>query len=124
MVYVLEPTFVLRIRATVEKVERYGLHSLSCTKSGAHFSRHAIHNSLIKQTLRSLDVLSMLELRGLYRTDSNCSDGVTMIAWEMRKQLVWDVTVVDAPSRLNQGSLCNPEPPPSRPSVKLRSIAN
>ena len=28
----------------------------------------------------------------------------------MDKQLVWDVTVVDAlaPSRLNQGSLCNP----------------
>ena len=35
-----------------------------------------------------------------------------MIPWEMGKQLVpfWDVTVVDAlgPSRLNQGSLCNP----------------
>ena len=33
-----------------------------------------------------------------------------MIPWEMGKQLVWDVTPVDAlaPSRLNQGSLCNP----------------
>ena len=33
-----------------------------------------------------------------------------MIPWEMGKQLVWDVKVVDAlaPSRLNQGSLCNP----------------
>ena len=33
-----------------------------------------------------------------------------MIPWEMGKQLVWDVAVVDAlaPSRLNQGSLCNP----------------
>ena len=29
----------------------------------------------------------------------------------MGEQVVWDVTVVDAfaPSRLNQGSLCNPE---------------
>ena len=37
-------------------------------------------------------------------------DGVAMIPWEMGKQLVGDVTVVDAlaPSRLNQGSLCNP----------------
>ena len=33
-----------------------------------------------------------------------------MIPWEIGKQLVWDATVVDAraPSRLNQGSLCNP----------------
>ena len=33
-----------------------------------------------------------------------------MIPWEMCKQLVWDVTGVDAlaPSRLKQGSLCNP----------------
>ena len=33
-----------------------------------------------------------------------------MIPWEMGKQLVWNVTVVDAlaPSRLNQDSLCNP----------------
>ena len=37
-------------------------------------------------------------------------DGVTMIPWEMGKHPMWDVTVVDslAPSRLNQGSLCNP----------------
>ena len=52
----------------------------------------------------------MLEPRGLYRTDGKRPDGVTMIPWEMGKQLVWDVMVVDAlvPSRLNQGSLCNP----------------
>ena len=33
-----------------------------------------------------------------------------MIVWETAKQLVWDVMAVDAlvPSRLNQGSLCNP----------------
>ena len=34
-----------------------------------------------------------------------------MVPWKVGKQLVWDITVVDAlaPSRLNQGSLCNPE---------------
>ena len=49
----------------------------------------------------------MFEPRGLYRTDGKCTDGVTLISWEMGKQLVWDPTVVDAfaPSRLNQGSL-------------------
>ena len=59
--------------------------------------------------LGSLDLPSMIEQCGLYRTDGKSLDGVTMIPWEMGKQLVWEVTVVDAlaPSRLNQGSLCN-----------------
>ena len=53
----------------------------------------------------------MLEPRGLYRTDGKRPDGVTMIPWDIGKQLAWDVTVVDAlaPSRLNQDSLCNTE---------------
>ena len=53
----------------------------------------------------------MLEPRGLYRTDGKRPDGVTIIPWEMGKQLVWDVTILDAlaPNRLNQGSLCNTE---------------
>ena len=47
----------------------------------------------------------MLESRGLYGTDGKRPDGVTMIPWEKSKQLVWDVTVVDAlaSSGLNQG---------------------
>ena len=93
-----------------KRVERDGLHGLSCTKSAGRFSRHATLNSLMKQTLVSLDLPSMLEPRGLFQTDGKSPDGVTMIPWEMGKQLVWDVLVVDAlaPSRLNQGSLCNP----------------
>ena len=85
-----------RIRATVVKVERDGLHGLSCTKSAGRFSRHATLNSLIKQTLGSLDLPSMLEPRGLYRTDGKRPDGVTLIPWEMGKQLVSDFTVADA----------------------------
>ena len=93
-----------------KRVERDGLHGLSCTKSAGRFSRHATLNSLIKQTLGSLDLPSMLEPRGLYRTDGKPPDGVAMTPWEMGKELVWDVTFVDAlaPSRLHQGSLCNP----------------
>ena len=90
-----------------KRVERDGLHGLSCTKSAGRFSRHATLNSLIKQTLGSLDLPSMLEPRGLYRTDGKHPDGVTMIPWEMGKQLVWDVTVVDAlaPSRKRSSHL-------------------
>ena len=96
-----------------KKVERDGLHGLSCTKNAGCFSRHATLNSLKKQTLGCLDLPSMLEPRGLYRTNGKRPDGVTMIPWEMSKQLkqlVWVVTVVVAlaSSRVNQGSLCNP----------------
>ena len=60
--------------------------------------------------MKFLDLPSKVEPRGLYRTHGKRPDGVTMFPWEMGKLLVWDVTVVDAlaPSRLNQGSLCNP----------------
>ena len=93
-----------------KRVERDGLHGLSCTKSAGRFSRHATLTSLIKQTMGSLDFPSMLEPLGLYPTDGKRPDGVTMILRAMGKQLVWDVTFVDAlaTSRPNQGFLCNP----------------
>ena len=87
LVYVLEPTSQLRIRAPVVKVERDGLHGLSCTKSAGGFSRHATLNSIIKQTLGSLDLPSMLEPRGLCRIDGKRPDGVTIIPWEIVQQL-------------------------------------
>ena len=101
---------VAHTRHCGKRVEWDGSHGLSCIKSAGRFSRHATLNSLIKQTLGSVDLPSMLEPRGLYRPDGKRPNGNTVIPWEMSKQLVWDVTVVDAlaPSRLNQGSLCNP----------------
>ena len=55
LVYFFEQTSVLHIRANVVKVERDGLHGLSCTKEAGRFSRHATLNSVIKQKLGSLD---------------------------------------------------------------------
>ena len=51
---------------------------------------------------------------------ANRPDGVTMIPWEISKQLVWDVTVVDAlaSGRLNQGSLCNPGTTATEPETR------
>ena len=47
-----------------ERVERDGLHGLSCTKSAGRFSHHTTLSSLIKQTMGSLDLPSVLEPRG------------------------------------------------------------
>ena len=109
-----------------KRVERDGLHGHFCTKSAGRFSRHATLNFLIKQTMGSLDLPSMLEPRGLYPTDGKRPDGVTMILRGMGKQLVWDVTFVDAlaTNRLNQGFYATHEPPPPRlKRVILKSIA-
>ena len=45
IVCVSVPTPALRIRATGKRVERDGLHGLSCTKSAGRVSRHATLNS-------------------------------------------------------------------------------
>ena len=74
------------------------LYRLSGTNLAGRFSRHNTVNYLIKHTLGSLDLPSIFEPRGLYRTDGKCSDGVTMIPWELDKQLEWDVTVLSAPA--------------------------
>ena len=105
-----------------KRVERDSLNGLSCTKS--HFSCHVTLNSLIKRKLEPLDLPSVVAPRGLYRTDGKRPDGVTMIPWEMGQQLMWDVMVVDAlaPTRLNQGSLCNPGT--SATEAEARKIEN
>ena len=65
----------------------------------------------------------MLEPRGLYRFDgkSRPDDG-NMIPWEMGKQPVWDVMVVDplAPSRIKARYATRKPPPPRLRRVKLR----
>ena len=66
-----------------QRIERDGLHCPSCATSAGRSSRHATLNSLIKQTLGSFDLPSVLEPRGLYRTDGKRPGGVTVIPWEM-----------------------------------------
>ena len=94
-----------------KRVERDGSHGHSCIKSAGRCLRHATLNSLTKQTLGALDLPSTLEQRGLYRTDGKRPDGVTMIPWEIGKQLMLNVIAVNAlaPSRRSQGSLFNSE---------------
>ena len=103
LVSVSVPTSALRIRATVVKELNGTVHTVFLAPR-VLVASHVMLLSILSLNRRwDLDLPSMLEPRGLYRTDGKRPDGVTMIPWEMCKQLVWDVTVVDAlaPSRLN-----------------------
>ena len=77
-----------------------------------HFLRSFYFDQFRSITVSPLQFDRIISTRFVspYRTYGKRPDGVTMIPWEMGEQLVWDVTVVNAlaPSRLNQGSLCNP----------------
>ena len=96
LVCVSVPTSALRIRATVVKELKGTVYTVFLAPRVLVASHVMPLNSLKKQTLGSLDLPSLLEPHGLYQTDGKRPDVVTMIPWEMGKQLVWDVTVVDA----------------------------
>ena len=85
-------------------------HGLSCLKKAGRFSRHSNLNALMKQSLSSTHCLSVLEPQHLYRTDQKRPDCLTLVPWDVGKQLLRDVTVVDslAPSMINAVSVCNP----------------
>ena len=91
-------------------VTEYGWHGLSRLKSAGRFSKHSNLNALIKQSLSSIHIPSVLEPRRLYMTNQKRPDGLTLVPWAVGKQRLWDVTLVDslAPCRINAGFVCNP----------------
>ena len=101
--------FAIGLRLGSKILLEHGWHDL-CLKSAERFSRHSNLNALIKQSLSSTHIPSVLEPRHLYRTNQKRLDGSTLVPWAVGKQLLWDVTVVDslAPCRINAGSVCKP----------------
>ena len=97
-------------RVCGKDVTEDGWHSLSCLKSAGRFSRHSNLNALIKESLSSTHIPSVLEPRHLYRTDQKRSDGLTLVPWAVGEQLLWGVAIVVslAPCRVDAGSVYNP----------------
>ena len=95
---------IQRLKCVCRKdVTEDGWRGLSCLKSAGRFSRHSKLNALIKQSLSSTHIPSVLEPRHLYRTHQKRPDGLTLVPWAVGKHFLWDVTVVDfpAPCRIN-----------------------
>ena len=82
------------------EVDRLATHGLSCRWSKGRHHRHAALNDIIHRALSSAKVPARLEPSGLYRSDGNRPDGITVVPWKNGKLLVWDATCPDtfAPS--------------------------
>ncbi|RVE50801.1 hypothetical protein evm_004550 [Chilo suppressalis] len=67
------------------------------------FSRHGALNDLIRRSLATVNVPSLLEPTGIARDDGKRPDGMSLISWKMGRVLVWDATSSDtlAPSHLH-----------------------
>ena len=77
-------------------VHENGLHDLSCQKSADRRSRHDEINDLIKRSLVSAGISSVLEPIGTCLEDDKRPAGMTLILWAFGKALLWDATCVDS----------------------------
>ena len=72
------------------------LHGLSCQKSAGLRSRHDEINDLIKRSLASAGIPSVLEPICTCLEDGKRPDGMTLIPWAFGKALLWDATCVNS----------------------------
>ena len=80
------------------------LHGLSCKFSAGRHPRHTALNDVVKRSLRSAGVPSVLEPVGVDRGDGKRPDGITVFPFSRGKSLCWDVTCVDTFAETNLNS--------------------
>ena len=95
-----------RCRATVQSDV---LHPLSCRFCAGRFPRHSAINNIIKRSLDTAGLHSILEPVGLDRGDGRRPDGVTSFPFKGGKALAWDATCTDSFSASNlYSTILNP----------------
>ena len=72
-----------------------GTHWLSCKRSSARLARHSYINDIIHRELVRVKIASVKEPVGLSRADGKRPDYLTLVPWQVGKNLVWDVKVTD-----------------------------
>jgi len=78
-----------------------GLHGLSCRFSAGRLPRHSALNEIVKRSLQSAGIPSVLEPAGMDRGDGKRPDGVTVFPFARGKSLCWDATCVDTFAETN-----------------------
>lgn len=89
-------------------VDEKGRHGLHCRKSAGRWPRHAEMNQIVKRTLTSADMPSVLGPLGLIRADGRRVDGMSLILWARGQTLIWDAactetfqpSLVESPARV------------------------
>ena len=76
-------------------VDPFGHHGLSCKNAKGTCSRHAHANDIIKRSLATAGVPSIVEPPGLSRGDGKRPDSLTLFPWSGGKSVVWDFTCRD-----------------------------
>ena len=76
-------------------VDARGTHGLSCKRGAARAIHHHQLNDIVRRALVSANIPSVLEPTGLSREDGKRPDGMTLIPWQGRKNVTWDVTITD-----------------------------
>ena len=84
-----------------KRIDKTGLHGLSCRRSTGRLPRHNQLNIIIKQSLASASIPSVLEPQGLSCTDGKCPDGMTITPWAQGHLLIWDATCWDTMAASN-----------------------
>lgn len=70
-------------------------HGISCRCSAGRFPHHAALNDIIKRSLQTAGLPSLLEPVGLDRGDGKRPDGIDHCPFKRGKSLCWDCTCVD-----------------------------
>ena len=76
-------------------VDDSGIHGLSCHGSTGRHPRHTALNDIVKRALAAINIPTLLEPPGLFRSDGRRVDGVTILPWKNGRALVWDATCRD-----------------------------
>ena len=76
-------------------VDKLGHHGLACLKSAGRRPQHAHINEVIKRSLATAGIPSILEPVGLNLSNGIRPDGVTVFPFSHGKSLSWDATVSD-----------------------------
>ena len=63
------------------KVDKYGLHPLSCRFSISRLPRHTALNDIIRRSLQSASIPTLLESAGLECGDGIRPDGITLLPY-------------------------------------------